>query len=386
MPHFPGVGMCPRYFLAGHRWGPASVRVGCMLSEARLSSAKERGSGELAGRVAGIFRRIGFTRVPGCGEQRDFPRSGCSSGCVSIREGAARSREGIAKTYHPSSKTLTISALMKTIFTPVSSMTPAVVATAALLAGPCFSNAETMKEELARLRKENAELKKEIEKIKPTPVKGKWVKELSAGAVLTSGNNDSLNITGGVAVSRETDVDKFRAFVNGAYGTQEGTTNSQFVRGGAQYNRDFNARYYWYATSLLEHDKVGGVDFRLGVGPGLGIHAVKTEKVELNFEGGLSYFYEKFRATDGESSLRLRGAQNFTYKFSDTAKFYQRFEIASDVSDLENFILNAEAGVETTLTDKWKLRLSFLDRYVNQPPNGLQNNDIQLVSSLVWSF
>jgi putative salt-induced outer membrane protein len=252
---------------------------------------------------------------------------------------------------------------------------------------PCPASAETLREEVARLRAENAALKKEISKLKPAePAKGKWVRQLSAGVLLTSGNNDNFTATGGISVERQTDNDKFRSFVNGAYGESNGTRNAQFIRGGAQYNRDFTSRYYWYAGTLLEHDNVAGLDFRLGIGPGVGAHLVKTDTITLDAEGGLSYYYEEFTNRSGESSLRARAAENFTYQFSPAAKFYQKFEIAADVSDFGNFIMNNEAGIETTLNERFKLRLSFLDRYVNQPPGTLQKNDIQLTSSLVLDF
>jgi len=260
-------------------------------------------------------------------------------------------------------------------------------AAAAVVFAPFTGHAESLKAEVARLRAENAALKKEVSKLKPEPVKGKWVRQLSAGLLLTSGNNENLNVTGGLSIERQTDEDKFRSFLTAAYGKSAGRTNAQLFRAGAQYNRDLANDYYWYVGTLMEHDKVGGVDFRLGVGPGLGRHIIKNDKVELNFEGGPTYFYEQFTGSgSGDSSFRLRAAENFSYTFAPGAKFYQRFEIMADVSDFGNFIMNNEAGVESTLTERLKLRLNFLDRYVNQPPGRLQQNDIQITSSLVLGF
>jgi len=261
-------------------------------------------------------------------------------------------------------------------------------AAAAAFVAPAALQAETLKEEVARLREENASLKKEVAKLKPEPVKGKWVRQLSAGLLMTSGNNDNLTITGGFSVERETDQDKFRAFVNGAYGKSEGVTTSQLIRGGAQYNRNITERYYWYAGTFMEQDKLAGLNFRLGIGPGLGMHVVKTDKIELNIEGGGQYFYEQFQTASGsgDSSFRLRAAENFTYTFSPGVKFYQKFDIAADVSDFGNFIMNNELGLESTLSEKLKLRLTFLDRFNNEPPRGFQRNDIQIISSLVYGF
>jgi putative salt-induced outer membrane protein len=219
-------------------------------------------------------------------------------------------------------------------------------------------------------------------------VKGKWVRQLSGGLLLTSGNNDNVTVTGGLTVERQTDQDKFRAFVNGAYGKSEGVTTNQLIRGGAQYDRNITERYYWYAGTFLEQDKLSGVNFRLGIGPGVGMHVFKDEKIEFNIEGGAQYFYEQYKTASGsgDSSFRLRAAENFTYTFSPGVKAYQRFDIAADVSNFNNFIMNNEVGLESTLSENLKLRLSFLDRFNNEPPRGFQRNDIQIISSLVLGF
>ena len=228
-----------------------------------------------------------------------------------------------------------------------------------------------------------------MNKLKKVTPKNVWVRQLSAGLILTSGNNDSLTVTGGLSIEKETDVDKFRAFLNGAYGeTEKDGTNTQFIRAGVGYQKDFSKFAYWYAAIGLDHDEISNLDFRLNVGPGVGFHLVKTEAVELNVEAGLAYYHEKYSVptTASEDTLRARIGESFTYKFAQGAKFYQTAELASDVSDTENYIFNFEAGVESTLTDNMKVRLSFLDRYVALPPVGVEENDIQVTSSIVVGF
>jgi putative salt-induced outer membrane protein len=250
------------------------------------------------------------------------------------------------------------------------------------------SQAQSLKSENAKLRAENESLRNEVIKLKKETPKNVWVRQLSAGLILTSGNNDTLTVTGGLSVEKETDSDKFRAFVNGAYGESNDVKNTEFIRAGVGYQADFSKFAYWYVGLGLETDEVAALDFRLNVGPGVGFHLLKTDAVSLDVEAGVAYYHEKYSipTTTDEDTLRARIGQSFSYKFANGAKFYQTAELAGDVSDTENFIFNFEAGVESTLTDRLKLRLSFLDRYVNQPPAGLDENDIQLTSSIVVGF
>jgi putative salt-induced outer membrane protein len=250
------------------------------------------------------------------------------------------------------------------------------------------SQAQSIKSENAKLRSENEALRSEVNKLKKVTPKDVWVRQLSAGLILTSGNNDTLTVTGGLSIEKETDVDKFRAFLNGAYGETNDVKNTEFIRAGVGYQKDFSKFAYWYAAFGVDHDEVAGLDFRLNIGPGVGFHLVKTEAMELNVEAGLAYYHEKYSVATAasEDTLRARVGQSFTYKFAQGAKFYQTAEVAGDVSDTDNYIANFEAGIESTLTERLKLRLSFLDRYVALPPAGLDENDIQVTSSIVIGF
>jgi putative salt-induced outer membrane protein YdiY len=278
-------------------------------------------------------------------------------------------------------------AVTKTTKTTMTKTTTLAIAFAAM-AVVAPSQAQSLKSENSKLRAENEALRSEVNKLKKVAPKNVWVRQLSAGLVLTSGNNDTLTVTGGLSIEKETDNDKFRAFLNGAYGETNSTKNTEFLRSGLNYQADFSKFAYWYAGLGIEHDDVAGLDFRLSVGPGVGFHLVKTEALELNVEAGLAFYHEKYNVpvASNEDTLRARFGESFTYKFAQGAKFYQTAELAGDVSDTDNYIVNLEAGVESTLTENLKLRLSFLDRYVAEPPLGLDKNDIQVTSSIVIGF
>ena len=51
-----------------------------------------------------------------------------------------------------------------------------------------------------------------------------------------------------------------------------------------------------------------------------------------------------------------------------------------------NFLINAEAGVESALTEKLNLQLVLQDNYANIPAPGRKNNDLRLISALAFKF
>ena len=82
----------------------------------------------------------------------------------------------------------------------------------------------------------------------------------------------------------------------------------------------------------------------------------------------------------------LRLAEKFEHKFNDKTKIWQSFEVLPEIEDFDNYILNAELGVETQLVQKLALRSYVQDTYDNQPAPGRKKNDIKLVTALVYKF
>ena len=52
----------------------------------------------------------------------------------------------------------------------------------------------------------------------------------------------------------------------------------------------------------------------------------------------------------------------------------------------DNFLVNAEIGAEALLTKTLSLRITVLDNFVNEPAPGRKDNDVKLISGLVYKF
>jgi putative salt-induced outer membrane protein YdiY len=56
------------------------------------------------------------------------------------------------------------------------------------------------------------------------------------------------------------------------------------------------------------------------------------------------------------------------------------------VNKPENFLVNAEIGAEAALTKTFSLRVTLQDNFVNQPAPGRKDNDVKLISGVVYKF
>jgi putative salt-induced outer membrane protein len=219
----------------------------------------------------------------------------------------------------------------------------------------------------------------------PPPEKPKWTRSAALGATLTGGNSDTVLITGNVNATRKWDQHEILLGADAAYGEVENQKNADSVHGMAQYNRLFSERLYGYARLDALHDAIADVDYRFTFGPGAGYYFIKNATTSLSGELGPSFVYEKVGAED-HGYFALRIGEKFEHKLSDRARIWQSFEILPQVDNFENFIANAEIGVESKLTTDLSLRVFVQDTYDNEPAPGRKKNDVKLVSALAYTF
>ncbi len=246
---------------------------------------------------------------------------------------------------------------------------------------------DQMQEEIARLKqpKEVTETANTTPDLKPKS-KQIWETEIALGANLSRGNNDSHRIKAEVKSKRETEVDRLILALVAEAGENEGTTSSEYIEGQADYRRDIHERLYWYALLNGRRDAIANLDYRMTLSPGFGYKVIDEETYDLSFEAGPAYVLEKLEDQDPESSLRGRVGEEFNWQINSFASLYQNAEFLINAQDTDDWILEAEIGIETAITKTFSLRFGAKDVYDNQPARGRVKNDIQLNTAIVYKF
>lgn len=213
-----------------------------------------------------------------------------------------------------------------------------------------------------------------------------WETSGALGFTLTQGNADTVLATASVLGLKKWEMNELSAGLNASYGEVETVQNNGTARGTAQYNRLIGEKgNYLYIKADLFHDTIADVDYRLSLSPGYGYYFINNDRTKLSAEIGPGYIYEKLGSgTDSYATLRI--AERFEYKISDRARFWQSVEWLPQVDDFENFLLVAEIGVESDLTEKMSLRVSLQDNFDNQPAPGRESNDLRLVTGIGYKF
>jgi putative salt-induced outer membrane protein len=213
----------------------------------------------------------------------------------------------------------------------------------------------------------------------------RWETSAAAGLTLTQGNSDTILITADILSARDWDQNEVRLGASVTYGETENVRSNEMFQAFGQYNRLWSERLYGYARLDAMRDAIADVDYRFAASPGVGYYFVKSPRTSLSGEIGPGFIYER---QGGEESgyFTLRLAERFEHRLNERARIWQSAEFLPQVDDWNNFLINAEIGIETSITEKLSLRTSLLNTYDNEPAPGRRKNDLKLISAVAYTF
>ena len=82
----------------------------------------------------------------------------------------------------------------------------------------------------------------------------------------------------------------------------------------------------------------------------------------------------------------LRIVERLDHRLNDRVKLGESVEFLPQVDKFSNDILNSEAGIDTSLTMKFSLRVFAVDIYHSELAPGREKNGLKLVTAVAYRF
>jgi putative salt-induced outer membrane protein YdiY len=170
-------------------------------------------------------------------------------------------------------------------------------------------------------------------------------------------------------------------------GGTKSTETAESLQATAQDNVRFTERLFGYGRLEGLHDGISDIEYRVTMAPGAGYYFIKNKVTDLSLEAGPAYIYEKLD-DHSHNFATLRVAEKFHYAISAHARAWETLEFLPQVDNFDNYIANAELGVEASLnkSDRLMLRTVLQDTYDSIPAPGRLKNDIKLIASIAFKF
>jgi putative salt-induced outer membrane protein YdiY len=213
-----------------------------------------------------------------------------------------------------------------------------------------------------------------------------WESSLGVGFTLTRGNSDTLLATANIQTHRKTLDDEISLGADGAYGENDSVQNVNSAHAFGQYNHLFSDRFYGYLRADALHDEIADLQYRITLSPGAGYYFLRQTNTSLAGEIGPAMVFERL-GDDDNNYVTLRLAERFEHKFTENnARVWESVEFLPQINDFNNFVVNAEVGLEAAVYKKISLQAYLQDNFVNEPAPGRQQNDLRIVSGLKYKF
>lgn len=213
-----------------------------------------------------------------------------------------------------------------------------------------------------------------------------WEVTGAAGLSLADGNASSIAYSLQLLGSRITETDELYLGADYFYAADKGIDTTNTLRLAGQYNRLINERFYYGIAGSYLTDNVADLDYRFDLNALLGYYILKNgDTYSLAVEAGPGYTWEKQGGVSNDY-MNIRFGEKFEYNISPGAKFWQTLSFTPEASDFSNYLLTADIGLDTFITQQWALRTFFRYQRDNTPAAGRKADDYSVMVGLAYSL
>jgi len=204
----------------------------------------------------------------------------------------------------------------------------------------------------------------------------RWDGTMSLGFAFRRGNTNQTDLTYQLFIRRRDALTRVRFDLNGAVGEVEGEQTVNNIRTTFKVDLFVSPRFYITPLSvILYHDKFTNIDLQLTPSAGVGYHAVKRKKAEIDLELGGGYQYTRFISVEeGADQEQRSGAILPTIRIeTDPLKDVDLdflYHAGITVPEPENTTMHGEVIISIEITKIFDLDVSWIwDRVNNPQPN-----------------
>jgi putative salt-induced outer membrane protein YdiY len=217
-----------------------------------------------------------------------------------------------------------------------------------------------------------------------------WYGNFDLGYALARGNARTNTFSTSARAARDTRHDTISLYFNAirASARVDGVTSetASAVRGGWKYNRNLTPRFFLTMFNDYEHDRFQNLDLRFVIGGGAGYKVVKNERLSLDVDAGADYDRENFMNGLHRNFAELNFGDLLLYKVSGATSITQSFRMFNNMTTTGEYRINFDFGAVTAVNKWLGFHVTASDRFLSNPVQGRQRNDVLLTTGVRLSF
>jgi putative salt-induced outer membrane protein len=215
----------------------------------------------------------------------------------------------------------------------------------------------------------------------------RWAVKADLGYVVAGGNTELQALNFGDKLTFDpAGALRFAQTGSWIYSTSDEETTANLIAGEVRGDYDLTPRLAAYGFGGFYRNTFAGVSRRFSEGIGLGYRPVLAPRDTLLVEGGVSLFQERQTSglTDDFTTARLAGW--YKHLLTDRAWVSLGTQFLPDLSDLGDYLLDANAELGAPLSTNVAVKLGYLVRYQSEPAPGFEDTDTVFTSGIQLTF
>ncbi len=210
-----------------------------------------------------------------------------------------------------------------------------------------------------------------------------WSGSISLGAVVTSGNSDTSNLSIDTTARLNREKWRHRFDASATMAENNGTKTTERYLAGYKIDYKMDQRSYLFTALRAEFDKFSGFDQQLSAAVGYGYRVIDTTADTLDLEIGAGIRRNKYDNGDTESENVGRAALDYIHHFNETARFRQGILVMGGEN---NVSVDSVTAIRTNLVSSVAMEAAFKIKYNSEPIGDKEETDTITSLSLVYGF
>ncbi len=206
---------------------------------------------------------------------------------------------------------------------------------------------------------------------------------ISFGFLGTSGNTETTSLDTKIGGEYVTGRWQHAAGGQAFTSSEDSETNAEYYTARWRTRWDLTPRDFLTFRLSWRKDRFGAFDTQFSQTLGYGRRVLDNEKHKLNLEAGAGLRQSEDQDGIDSDETVLSAGLDYTWNFSDTAKFQQVFLI--EAGD-ENTYTESRTSVAARLIGELSLVASYVIRNNSDAPVGREKTDTQAAISLEYAF
>jgi putative salt-induced outer membrane protein len=222
---------------------------------------------------------------------------------------------------------------------------------------------------------------------KPAPPPVKWSGNLNLSWTQTAGNTESLAVSISAGATRKAEKNLFEATAQVHYGETDGDQTTDKGDSLLRFSYFHTKRFFSFCEGGVYYDDFRKLDVGTRIGAGVGRKFVETERTKLNGRIGAAWTAEEYmEGYDDERYTSATAGFDLSHSITKTLVFTLKASSDVDTNDSENWTLVAEAALKSKISERVSIIVSATDKYDNDPPAGVKENDFTLMVGIGFAF